>query len=108
VKPHNDWFVSLDYNGAEVRTLLQLSGHQQPEVDIHEWNIKNLFDGEVDRDTAKTLFFGWLYNPEYTTPNQTRFKQNIIIVKKYLTNGTMGVILILHSTEKLKLMREGH
>ena len=64
IKPHNDWLVSLDYNGAEVRTLLHLAGHDQPNTDIHEWNIKHLFEKDIDRDTAKTLFFGWLYNPD--------------------------------------------
>jgi hypothetical protein len=86
VKPHNDWFVSLDYNGAEVRTLLQLSGHQQPEVDIHEWNIKNLFDGEVDRDTAKTLFFGWLYNPE-SDAVQTKYYNREKVLDKWYDGG---------------------
>ena len=64
VKPHNDWFISLDYNGAEVRTLLHLAGYDQPKTDIHEWNIKHFFERDIDRDTAKTLFFGWLYNPD--------------------------------------------
>jgi hypothetical protein len=64
IKPHNDWLVSLDYNGAEVRTLLHLAGYDQPNTDIHEWNIKHLFEKDIDRDTAKTLFFGWLYNPD--------------------------------------------
>ncbi|MHA2053265.1 MAG: hypothetical protein ACW99F_06640, partial [Candidatus Hodarchaeales archaeon] len=31
IKPTNDWLVSFDYNGAEVRTFLSLSGHKQPE-----------------------------------------------------------------------------
>ena len=64
VKPHNDWFISLDYNAAEIRTLIDLLGEEQPEGDVHEWNVKHIFNGEHDRDTAKTLFFAWLYNPE--------------------------------------------
>ena len=65
IKPHNDWFVSLDYNGAEIRTLLALSGQQQPETDIHTWNIENVFNGnQIDREEAKTKFFSWLYNPD--------------------------------------------
>ena len=35
IKPHNDWLLSLDYNGAEVRTVLSLLGHPQPNEDIH-------------------------------------------------------------------------
>ena len=65
IKPHNEWFVSLDYNGAEVRTLLSLSGQPQPDIDIHEWNTQNIFESEkISRDEAKTRFFSWLYNPD--------------------------------------------
>ena len=64
IKPHNDWLISLDYNGAEVRTLLHLSGIEQPDEDIHQWNAQHIFDKDIDRDTAKTLFFTWLYNPD--------------------------------------------
>ena len=64
VKPHNDWFISLDYNGAEARTMLHLAGQEQPQTDIHEWNVENFFKSHRDRETAKTLFFAWLYNPD--------------------------------------------
>ncbi len=64
IKPHNDWFVSLDYNAAEIRTLIDLLGAEQPDEDVHAWNVKHIFNGEHDRETAKTLFFAWLYNPE--------------------------------------------
>jgi hypothetical protein len=67
IKPHNDWFLSLDYNGAEARTLIALSGEQQPTADIHLWNMENIIkDESVDRAKAKTLFFSWLYNPDST------------------------------------------
>ncbi len=65
LKPHNDLFVSMDYNGAEIRTFLDLCGSEQPTVDIHTWNIENIFENkDMTRDEAKTLFFAWLYNPE--------------------------------------------
>lgn len=65
MKPNNDLFVSMDYNGAEVRTFLGLCGNAQPEVDIHTWNIENVFkEPGMSREEAKTLFFAWLYNPE--------------------------------------------
>ena len=86
IKPHNDWLISLDYNGAEVRTLLHLSGHQQPKADIHEWNVKHLFDNEVDRDTAKTLFFGWLYNPE-SDAIQTKYYNREKVLDKWYDGG---------------------
>jgi len=65
IKPQNDWFLSLDYNGAEARTVLSLSGQVQPDYDIHEWNIHNVFESpNMPREEAKTLFFAWLYNPD--------------------------------------------
>ncbi len=65
VKPHNDLMMSFDYNGAEIRTLLELCGKEQPEYDIHEWNIQNVInDLEMTREEAKLFFFAWLYNPE--------------------------------------------
>ena len=79
IKPHNDLFVSYDYNGAEIRTLLHLSGKKQPEGDIHQWNIDHVFKREIDRDLAKTLFFGWLYNPDSTMFDQTVYdKENLL------------------------------
>lgn len=64
IEPHNDWFLALDYNGAEVRTLLSLLGLEQPEYDVHNWNIKNIFKEDLPRDEAKKKFFAWLYNPK--------------------------------------------
>ena len=59
LKPQNDWFLSLDYNGAEIRTLIGLSKQIQPSEDIHAWNVRNIFDKSVTREEAKTMFF-WL------------------------------------------------
>ncbi|MAG27936.1 hypothetical protein CMI47_20610 [Candidatus Pacearchaeota archaeon] len=62
VKPHNEWFISLDYNGAEVRTFLGLTGKRQPQEDIHEWNKINVIrKKDLSRDEMKTIFFAWLY-----------------------------------------------
>jgi hypothetical protein len=83
IKPHNDWFISLDYNGAEVRTFLDLSGIEQPEEDIHEWNMKNIFDEDTDRDTAKTLFFSWLYNPDSDVIQTDYYNRKKVLDKWY-------------------------
>ena len=63
IKPKNDLFVELDYNGAEIRTLLALSGKEQPAGDIHQWNVDNLTSGNTSRHEMKERFFAWLYNP---------------------------------------------
>ena len=88
VKPHNDWFLSLDYNGAEVRTVLSLLGHPQPTEDIHAWNVANVFneshyDKIPDRADAKVLFFGWLYNPDSNVISNSVYDRDALLDKFY-------------------------
>ena len=63
IRPKNDLFLELDLNGAEIRTLLSLSGTDQPDIDIHEFN-RSLSTQNLSRSAAKDRFFAWLYNPE--------------------------------------------
>jgi hypothetical protein len=63
LKPNNTWFVEMDFNAAEFRTFLALNGEEQPQEDIHTWNIENVFQGVGTREEAKTRLFAWLYNP---------------------------------------------
>ncbi len=86
VKPKNDLFVSLDYNGAEVRTLLDLTGEPQPKIDIHQWNAKNLFEQEVTREECKVRFFAWLYNPD-SDDIETDYYSKEKILDKHYKNG---------------------
>ena len=84
IKPRNDWFLSFDYNGAEVRTLLALSDQKQPTGDIHEWNICNVFEEpEMPREEAKTLFFAWLYNPESDSIDTNYYDRKKVLDKYY-------------------------
>jgi len=62
IKPNNDWLLELDFNAAELRVLLALSGQEQPQNDIHDWNVKNVFGGTVSREEAKVKTFAWLYS----------------------------------------------
>jgi len=80
VKPTNDWFVSLDYNGAEIRTFLSLSGHEQPNQDIHIWNMKHLYgDHPIDREEAKVRFFSSFYNHNDNSLNGSVYSRNRVL-----------------------------
>jgi hypothetical protein len=41
-----------------------LLGQTQPEEDLHDWNLKNVFVRSKDRENAKKRIFSWLYNPK--------------------------------------------
>lgn len=89
VKPTNDWFISLDYNAADVRVLLSLAGEEQPQEDIHEWNSRNFFGGSgygdrvMDREEAKVAFFSWIYNAKDTTYDHSIYNRKNILDKYY-------------------------
>ena len=84
IKPRNDWFLSLDYNGAEIRTLLALSGQAQPAEDIHSWNLENVLKrADIPREEAKTIFFSWLYNPDSKIINTHHYDREKVLDKWY-------------------------
>jgi len=87
IEPHNDYFVELDFNAAELRTLMSLQGKAQPRGDIHEWNIQNIFRGLGTRDEAKKRIFAWLYNPESDDYLCSRAYDRESVVQKYFTQG---------------------
>ena len=61
ILPQNDFFVELDFNGAEVRTLLGLLGKDQPLGDVHKFHQEHIFQGKLTREQCKQAFFAWLY-----------------------------------------------
>ena len=84
VKPKNNIFIQFDFNGAEVRTLLSLSGEPQPQEDIHEFNAKIL---KCSRDKAKKKFFAWFYNPNKKNPELAEFYKRKKVLSRYYTDG---------------------
>ena len=64
--PTNDWLFELDFNACELRVALALLGHDQPDEDLHDWNLKNVFTRTKSRENAKKRIFSWLYNPNST------------------------------------------
>lgn len=93
VKPRNDWFISLDYNGAEARTVLGLLGKKQPAGDVHEWNVDNVFrsKGVESREAAKTFFFSWLYNPDSSKIEESFYDRDSLL-EEYYQDGAIRTI----------------
>jgi len=87
IKPNNDYFVELDFNAAELRTLLALSDKEQPKGDIHDWNIKNIYGGALTRDEAKKKIFAWLYNPESKDRFPATAYNRTAVLDKYFDKG---------------------
>ena len=84
IKPTNSWFMSLDYNGAEIRTFLGLSGHEQPDEDIHKWNMTHLYGGSpIDREEAKVRFFSSFYNHNDTSLNDSVYSRKQVMEQYY-------------------------
>mgnify|MGYP003136310329 FL=1 len=82
VRPTKDVFIELDFNAAEIRTLISLSGQEQPQEDIHEFNRKTIF-GKGTREEAKTKFFAWLYNERSKTIQSDFYSRENILEKHY-------------------------
>jgi hypothetical protein len=89
IKPKNDWLVELDFNAAELRTLLGLSGNSQPEEDIHQWNIDKIYNGEIDREEAKKKIFSWLYNPNSVDNSAEIYYNRDKLVEKYFDGSNV-------------------
>ena len=101
LKPKNDLFLELDYNAAELRTLLALSGHTQPDQDIHEWNMKNVYGDRLNREESKKRIFSWLYNPESKDFQSEKFYER----NKVLTQHWQGGIVSTPFGREIKVDR---
>ena len=86
VVPKNDAFIQMDFNGAEIRTLLSLSGEPQPQEDIHEFNAKIL---KCSRAEAKKKFFAWFYNPNKKNKELAKFYKRDVVLEKHYVDGVV-------------------
>lgn len=85
IQPNNDMFLELDYNAAEVRTFLALSGIKQPADDIHDWNRK-VFN-YPDRKSAKDDFISWMYGKKNEREKEFKKFYNIDELKDKYWDG---------------------
>lgn len=83
LKPKNDLFLELDYNAAEVRTILALLNIEQPTDDLHEVHRVDIFKGKINREEAKKKTFEWLYNPNNRNDKFESLYDRGEIVSKY-------------------------
>lgn len=88
LQPRNDWFIELDYNAAEVRTLLALSDQEQPTGDIHEWNNENIYGNRFERAEAKQKIFAWLYSKR-TNKSAEKYYNKKKVLEKYWDGSTV-------------------
>ena len=78
IKPKNDWLVELDFNAAELRTLLALAGVEQPKNDIHDWSVKNIFGSTLTREEAKVKTFAWLYSGKENKQLERLYNKDLV------------------------------
>ena len=92
VLPKNDWFVEFDFNAAELRTLIALTGLEQPSEDIHDWIIQIVFDDSLTREEAKKRVFAWLYNPEAKDRMLDKVYDRNSVVRKYFDGECVSTL----------------
>jgi len=87
LKPNNHSFLEMDYNAAELRVMMSLSGKDQPKEDIHDWNMRHVFKNTNTREEAKKRVFAWLYNPESKDYVLNKEYDRDFVVQKYYSDG---------------------
>ena len=92
LKPNNKWFLELDYNAAELRVMLGLLGSGQPNEDLHDWNLKNVFKNGGTREEAKKRVFAWLYNPESKDHLLNKEYDRDSVTKKYYNESRVTTL----------------
>lgn len=98
IKPRNDWLVEFDFNAAELRVLLGLLDKEQPQGDIHAWNVENIFKGSGSRDDAKKRVFAWLYNPESKDYLLNKAYDRDSVLQKYYNGSQVQVTTFWNRT----------
>mgnify|MGYP003636056818 FL=1 len=84
----------MDFNGAEVRTLLGLLGKEQPPGDVHDFHLNEIFTDIETREQAKVAFFAWLYGSRSAVIKSdvaklTKFYEKDSLLEKYWDGNTV-------------------
>lgn len=89
LKSSNDFIIELDFNGAELRSLLALNNVDQPQNDIHEWHhqeIMKSYGKDITREEIKKKIFAWLYGgleASLGIPSIEKFYNKKSVVNEY-------------------------
>ena len=83
ILPDNDFIIEIDYNAAELRVFLGLSGHEQPKGDLHKWNSTFL---KEDRQQAKRSVIAYLYGGKSLGNGELENLYNVKLVKEKYYN----------------------
>ena len=101
IKPSNDLLVELDFNSAELRTVLALAGREQPDIDIHSWINTKIYKNKYGRSEVKEKVFAWLYNPSAQNKGLTSlFERDKILEKYYCSELTTPFKRIIEVDER--------
>jgi len=88
VKPTNSYFLELDFNAAEIRTLLALAGAKQPLEDIHAWNLaQGMGEAVKTREDAKKAFFSWLYDEKKKNEKLEQIYKRSDVINDHFKGG---------------------
>jgi hypothetical protein len=88
VKPTNSYFLELDFNAAEIRTLLSLAGAKQPLEDIHAWNLaQGMGEAVKTREDAKKAFFSWLYDEKKKNEKLEQIYKRSDVINDHFKGG---------------------
>ena len=90
LQPSKDLYVELDYNSAEMRTALALSGIPQPDMDIHNFLKREVYKEKYTREETKQKVFAWLYNPKARNKNLSEYINKKEILNQHYASGEIS------------------
>ena len=56
-------------------------------MDLHEWNVQNIYRGIGTRENAKKRVFAWLYNPNSEDKLTNRYYDRGKVKDRFFSNG---------------------
>ncbi len=89
ILPKNDYFLELDHNGAEIRTLLYLCDIEQPDGDVYEYINKECYKNSMTRDEIKKNIITTMYSGNENIGNLSKIFNIKNLKEKYYIDGNV-------------------